>query len=158
MVFMEFYAPIHNNIKMMPGNDDIIPEWATVPSEFAQELVLEERSLGPRGRLTDGQWNATIDWCDEDISSDEYSDEELSELELTEEEDEESSSDEEDGAPPPSDEESSSDEEESGEESGEESEEEPEEGEIRDWGPIDLENIDWLPMAEDISYHSITIN
>jgi len=74
MVFLEFYAHIHNNLKVMPGNDDLIPEWATEPSNRALDLLESDISLGPRGQITDGQWNATIDWLEEEIDDSDDSD------------------------------------------------------------------------------------
>jgi len=74
MVFLEFYAHIHNNLKVMPGNDDFIPEWATEPSNRALDLLESDISLGPRGQITDGQWNATIDWLEEEIEDSDDSD------------------------------------------------------------------------------------
>jgi hypothetical protein len=74
MVFLEFYAHIHNNLKVMPGNDDLIPEWATEPSNRALDLLESDISLGPRGQITDGQWNATIEWLEEEIDDSDDSD------------------------------------------------------------------------------------
>jgi hypothetical protein len=146
MVFMEFYAEIHNNLQIMPGNNDIIPEWACVPSEEAQHLTTGyNRTLGPRGLVTDGQWNATIDWMDEDISFDESDEESDEESEESDEESEESEEEE-------SEEEESEEEESEEEDSGEDDEEF-----YTGWPPIDLTNIEWLPPS-DIEEISITIN
>jgi hypothetical protein len=97
MVFLEFYAHIHNNLKVMPGNDDLIPEWATEPSVRALELVETDISFGPRGQITDGQWNVTIDWLEEDIDdSDESSDDDSESSDDDSEDDESDISDSED--------------------------------------------------------------
>ena len=93
MVFLEFYAHIHNNLKVMPGNDDFIPEWATEPSNRALDLLESDISLGPRGQITDGQWNATIDWLEEEIDDSDDSDD--SDSSDDDSEDDESSEDDE---------------------------------------------------------------
>jgi len=147
MVYMEFHAEIRNNVRVMPENMDFIPNWATEPSERALQLIADESGyhLGPRGQITDGQWNAMMDWLQDEETGD------------GEESDEESSGEE------------SSGEESSGEESSSESSEDEnqvspwpssdeEEGEIREWPRIDLMgNMEWLPAAE-IETISVTIN
>ena len=72
-VYMEYYAYIHNNIKVMPDNNDIIPEWTTQPSHLALSLVSSGVN-GPGGQITDGQWNAMMDWLN-DEETDEYEEE-----------------------------------------------------------------------------------
>jgi len=37
---MEFYSPIKNNIKVMPGNDDIVNDQTVFPSDEHIERVL----------------------------------------------------------------------------------------------------------------------
>ena len=73
-VYMEYYAYIHNNIKVMPGNNDIIPEWTTQPSHLALSLVSSSVN-GPGGQITDGQWNAMMDWLNDEETNDPESDE-----------------------------------------------------------------------------------
>lgn len=144
MVYMEFHAEIRNNVRVMPVNTDFIPNWATEPSERALRLMEEEEAyeLGPRGQITDGQWNAMLDWLnDEETGGDEE-----------EEEEEESSGEEDEG------------EESSSESSEDENQVSPwpssdeEEGEIREWPRIDLtSNMGWLP-APEIETIRVTIN
>jgi len=165
MVYMEFYAEIRNNVRVMPENTDFIPNWATEPSERALRLLEDGESyeLGPRGQITDGQWNSMLDWLnDEETGGDDEDDED----------DDEDDEEEEDAITTTSGESSneeqvlpwlSTDEEEeeedaistTSEESSVEEQVSPwpssdeEEDEIREWPRIDLtSNMEWLPPAQ----------
>lgn len=131
MVYMEFHSEIRNNVRVMPENTDFIPNWATEPSERALQLIADGSNyhLGPRGQITNGQWNAMMDWLqDEETGDGEESDEESSS---------ESSEDENQVSPWPS-----SDE---------------EDGEIREWGQIESAFTEWMNQSEPETI-SVTIN
>ena len=146
-VYMEYYAYIHNNIRVMPGNNDIIPEWTTQPSQLALSLVSSGVN-GPGGQITDGQWNAMMDWLNDEETDDPESDEESvtsTEISLSDISD--------------SDEESISD---SDEESISDSDEEVEEGEVDgeytwdDWGQ-ENNGLYWGQQAASLSQHQLEI-
>lgn len=145
MVYMEYYAQIRNNVRVMPENTDFIPNWATEPSERALQLIADGNGyhLGPRGQITDGQWNAMMDWLEDEATG--YDEEDSDEESSGEESSGEESSEDENQVSPRQ----SSDE---------------EDGEIREWPRIDLtSHMDWLPPTDwspstEIDSVGITIN
>ena len=163
MVYMEFYAEIRNNVRVMPENTDFIPNWATEPSERALRLLEDGESyeLGPRGQITDGQWNSMLDWLNDeetggDDEDDDEDDEEEEEDAITTTSGESSNEEqvlpwlstdeeeEEEDAISTTSEESSVEEQVSPWPSSDE-----EEDEIREWPRIDLtSNMEWLPPAQ----------
>ena len=148
MVYMEFHAEIRNNVRVMPENTDFIPNWATEPSERALQLIADGNGyhLGPRGQITDGQWNAMMDWLQDEETGD-----------GEEDSDEESSGEEDEGEENEGDESSSESSEDENQVSPWPSSDE-EDGEEREWPRIDLtSNMEWLPAAE-IETIRVTIN
>ena len=64
-IYMEFYSPIKNNIKVMPGNDDIVNDQTVFPSDEQIERVLEDSENTGLYRFTDGQRNAILYWMEQ---------------------------------------------------------------------------------------------
>ena len=68
--YMEFYAPIEDNLKVMPDNNDLISSECYLPNDGQLNYVLDRgdnlvRSIG--SRLNDGQRNAIIFWIEEHV-------------------------------------------------------------------------------------------
>ena len=66
--YMEYYAPIENNLKVMPENNDLVSSDYYIPNEGQLNYVIDtgenhNRSIGVR--LTDGQRNAVIFWIED---------------------------------------------------------------------------------------------
>jgi hypothetical protein len=65
---MEFYAPVNNNLKVMPGNNDLLVDEYVSPTDAQINSVIDTgENLARRaiGFLTAGQRNAIIFWIDE---------------------------------------------------------------------------------------------
>ena len=62
---MEFYSPIVNNVRVMPGNDDIVNDQTVIPSDEQIERVLNNPENIGLHRFTDGQRNAILYWMEE---------------------------------------------------------------------------------------------
>ena len=64
-IYMEFYSPVINNIKVMPGNNDIVNDQTVFPSDEQIERVLEDPENTGLYRFTDGQRNAILYWMEQ---------------------------------------------------------------------------------------------
>ena len=62
---MEFYSPIKNNVRVMPGNDDIVNDQTVFPSDEQIERVLNNPENTGLYRFTDGQRNAILYWMEQ---------------------------------------------------------------------------------------------
>jgi hypothetical protein len=65
---MEFYAPVDNNLKVMPYNNDLLVYEYISPSDdqinyVVDTLDVERNTIN--NRFTDGQMNAVIFWIEE---------------------------------------------------------------------------------------------
>ena len=64
-IYMEFCSPIVNNVRVMPGNNDIVNDETVFPSDEQIERVLNNpENIGPY-RFTDGQRNAILYWIEQ---------------------------------------------------------------------------------------------
>jgi hypothetical protein len=64
-IYMEFYSPVINNIKVMPGNDDIVNYQTVFPSDEQLDHVLNDPENTVNNRFTDGQRNAILYWMEQ---------------------------------------------------------------------------------------------
>jgi len=64
-IYMEFYSPIKNNVRVMPGNDDIVNDQTVFPSDEQIERVLNNPENTGMYRFTDGQRNAILYWMEQ---------------------------------------------------------------------------------------------
>jgi len=64
-IYMEFYSPIVNNIKVMPENDDIVRDLMVVPTDIQLDHVLNDPENTVNNRFTDGQRNAILYWMEQ---------------------------------------------------------------------------------------------
>jgi hypothetical protein len=67
-IYMEFYAPVDNNLKVMPCNNDLLVDEYISPSDdqinyVVDTLDVERNTIN--NRFTDGQMNAVIFWIEE---------------------------------------------------------------------------------------------
>lgn len=64
-IYMEFYSPIENNIRVMPGNDDIVNDQTVIPTDIQLDRVLNDPENTSDNRFTDGQRNAILYWMEQ---------------------------------------------------------------------------------------------
>lgn len=64
-IYMEFYSPVVNNVKVMPGNDDIVRDLMVVPTDIQLDHVLNDPENTVNNRFTDGQRNAILYWMEQ---------------------------------------------------------------------------------------------
>ena len=67
-IYMEFYAPIENNVGVMPENNEIVGNQCISPTTSQINCVIDSGDnlmRGSTGFLTVGQHNAVIFWIDE---------------------------------------------------------------------------------------------
>ena len=67
-IYMEFYAPVDNNLKVMPHNNDLLVDEYISPTDRQINYVLDTvdaRRNTINNRFTDGQMNAVIFWIEE---------------------------------------------------------------------------------------------
>lgn len=64
-IYMEFYSPIENNIRVMPGNDDIVNDQTVIPTDIQLDRVLNDPENTSDNRFTDGQRNALLYWMEQ---------------------------------------------------------------------------------------------
>ena len=69
-IYLEFYAPVNNNLKVMPGNNDLMGDEYVSPTDAQINSVIdtgENLARTAAGFLTAGQRNAIIFWIDEHL-------------------------------------------------------------------------------------------
>jgi len=67
-IYLEFYAPVNNNLKAMPGNNDLMVDEYVLPTDDQINSVIytgENLTRRAGSLLTAGQRNAVIFWIDE---------------------------------------------------------------------------------------------
>ena len=64
-IYMEFYSPVVNNVKVMPGNDDIVRDLMVVPTDIQLDHVLNDPENTVNNRFTDGQRNSILYWMEQ---------------------------------------------------------------------------------------------
>ena len=64
-IYMEFCSPIVNNVRVMPGNDDMVNDQTVFPSDEQIERVLNNPENTGMYRFTDGQRNAILYWIEQ---------------------------------------------------------------------------------------------
>lgn len=64
-IYMEFYSPVVNNVKVMPENDDIVRDLMVVPTDIQLDHVLNDPENTVNNRFTDGQRNSILYWMEQ---------------------------------------------------------------------------------------------
>ena len=77
--YMEFNAPIHNNIRRIPGNNEFLEQYTYTPSEIHINSVSDTGDRLVRTfnfALTNGQRNSIIQWLTESYGDDDWNEDE----------------------------------------------------------------------------------
>ena len=64
-IYMEFYSPVINNIRVTPANDDIVRDLMVSPTESQLDRVLNDPENIAHNRFTDGQRNSILYWMEQ---------------------------------------------------------------------------------------------